>query len=46
MFLLDGRVFHHGLTAARAEHQTFEERIAGEAIGAVDTGVGGFSRGV
>src|SRR5258707_3001430 len=39
-----GSVGEHGLTAARAENQTFEKGIAGQAICAVDASVGGFAR--
>src|SRR5690349_10277919 len=46
MLLFYLRVFDHGLTATRAEDQTLEKGIAGEAICAMDVGVGGFSRGV
>ena len=41
-----GRVFCHGDTGARAEDETFEEGIAGEAIGAMDAGGSGFTGSV
>src|SRR6185437_9757062 len=37
------KILDHRLTAARAEHETLEQGIAGEPIGAVHSGVGGFS---
>src|SRR4029077_13952767 len=46
VFLLHWGVFYHRLAAARAEDQAFEKRIAGQAIGAVDAGCGGFSRSI
>src|SRR5271170_6055466 len=45
--LCGGRgVLHHGSAAARAEDEAFEQGVAGEAIGAVDAGEGGFAGGV
>ena len=47
-FLICGgsAVGDHGLATAGAEDQTFKKRITGEAICAMDAGVGCFSRGV
>src|SRR6266478_1958685 len=46
VLLLHWGVFHHRLADARAEYQAFQERIAGQPIGAVYSGCGGFSRGI
>ena len=35
----------HGVRRARTEHEPFEQRIAGQTIGAVDAGAGGFAGG-
>ena len=42
----DAQFLAHGLARAGAEDQTFQQGIAGQAIGAMNAGAGGFSRGV
>ena len=39
-------VGEHGLRGARAEDEAFEQRVRGQAVGAVDAGAGGFAGGV
>ena len=38
------RQFPHGRAGARAEDDAFEQRIAGQAVGAVHAGAGHFAR--
>ncbi len=40
------RLFADGCAGARAIHQAFEQRVAGQPVGAVHSGTGGLARGV
>ena len=42
----DGSIFHHGVAGASTEDQAFEKGIAGQTIGAMNTGESGFARGI
>lgn len=41
-----GRLLGHGVSSAGAEDDAFKQGIAGEAVGAVDAGAGGFAGGI